>query len=527
MSEHRHAHCCPNGHCDEGNGGASDSTRRGFLGSLGLAALGGTILHGVTWAELRAEDGATGGEIPMPPARRALKIKPVFLYDQPQYREETSWRSWGGVQTPEDAETEKAAIAAQMDQILATADFPVEFLPLSAGGDVNAIVDPAEAESADMILCWPAGGNVHGIEKFNKPVVFFIRHQSGPLSLWYEIISPRYLRQHTDASVIPQIRDEDVVIDKMEDLIWRLRSLCGLVNTWGTKILCVGGPAAWSQDAAATAAKVKELFKFELETIDYDEIDRLVREADADPEAVAMAKRRAEAYIQIPGTTIGSDDTKRYNPATIERCFLLDMIFRKLMVRSGCSAITINNCMGTIMQVSKTTACLTLSTLNDDGWLAFCESDFIVIPSGILMAKITGKPVFLNDPTYPHHGMITLAHCTAPRKLDGKNYDPATLTTHFESDFGTAPKVDMQIGRMTTNIAPDFGFKRWVGLTGEIVADPFLPICRSQIDIRFSCDPQLLAERMPGFHWMTCYDDCTKELGYALRRIPIEWDFLG
>ncbi|MCK7524027.1 MAG: hypothetical protein MZV64_43570 [Ignavibacteriales bacterium] len=28
--------------------------------------------------------------------------------------------------------------------------------------------------------------------------------------------------------------------------------------------------------------------------------------------------------------------------------------------------------------------------------------------------------MFLNDPTYPHDGIITLAHCTAPRKMDGR-----------------------------------------------------------------------------------------------------------
>ena len=82
----------------------------------------------------------------------------------------------------------------------------------------------------------------------------------------------------------------------------------------------------------------------------------------------------------------------------------------------------------------------------------------------------------------------------------------------------------MRKGQITTNIAPDFAAKRWVGLLGEIVDAPFLPICRSQIDIRFKCDDRPLAERMPGFHWMTGYGDYTRELGYALKRVGIEWD---
>jgi hypothetical protein len=65
------------------------------------------------------------------------------------------------------------------------------------------------------------------------------------------------------------------------------------------------------------------------------------------------------------------------------------------------------------------------------------------------------------------------------------------------------------------------------GCSGEIVEAPFLDICRSQIDIRFACDSRTVAQRMPGFHWMTGYGDYARELGYALRRVGIDWDFLG
>jgi len=35
-----------------------------------------------------------------------------------------------------------------------------------------------------------------------------------------------------------------------------------------------------------------------------------------------------------------------------------------------------------------------------------------------------------------------------------------------------------------------------------------------------------LAERMPGFHWMTGYGDHMREIGYALKKVDIEWDVL-
>jgi hypothetical protein len=98
--------------------------------------------------------------------------------------------------------------------------------------------------------------------------------------------------------------------------------------------------------------------------------------------------------------------------------------------------------------------------------------------------------------------------------------------THFESDYGAAPKVEMRKGQITTNIAPDFELKRWVGLRAEIIDAPFMDICRSQIDVRFSCCSHKLAERMPGFHWMTGYGDYLRELAYACKKVDIEFEDL-
>jgi hypothetical protein len=79
-----------------------------------------------------------------------------------------------------------------------------------------------------------------------------------------------------------------------------------------------------------------------------------------------------------------------------------------------------------------------------------------------------------------------------------------------------------QKGQTVTNIIPDFKAERWVGLLAEIVDAPFMDICRSQIDIRFSYESRTLAERMPGFHWMTAYGDTSRETGYALKRVGIQ-----
>jgi len=504
--------CCPCGGDEHEHGMAID--RRVFMGG---AALGGIALTGLSWSALSAADP----ELPQAQPRRALVVKPVLIYATYTPKPQRSWRSWGGIQTQEDADAEVVRIKGELDKLRAAADFPVQFLPIAAVKSVKEIQAAEDLASADVLLVYPAGGNPQGIDKLGKHVVFFIRHESGPLYLYYEIISPRFLRQHTDQQAVPGIEPADVVVARQDEVLWRLRALCGLVNTMGSKILAIGGPGAWAQPKDVVPDLVRQLWKMDIQTVSYDELGKLIKAARQDQAAVALAARRAEAYLKIPGTKLETD--RQF----LDNAFLLEMIFRKLMHEAGCRAITVHHCMGTIMPLSETTACMPLSTLNDDGWLAFCESDFVVIPSGILLANISGLPVFLNDPTYPHDGIVTIAHCTAPRKLDGKNLEPARILTHFESDYGAAPKVEMHTGQKVTNIAPDFAAKRWVGFLGEIAAAPFWPICRAQIDVRFTCDSQKLAERMPGFHWMMCYGDYMRELGYALRRVPIAWDVLA
>lgn len=186
-------------------------------------------------------------------------------------------------------------------------------------------------------------------------------------------------------------------------------------------------------------------------------------------------------------------------------------------------AFTIRGCMGTILPMAQTTACLALSLLNDEGVMAFCESDFVIIPAGILLHYTCGRPVFLHNSTFPHDGLVTCAHCTAPRRLDGVHYEPAKILTHYESEYGAAPKVEMPIGRQVTFIDPEYSTGRWLGFTGLVKSNPFYDICRSQQDVEIQGDwPKLLSE-VRDSHWMMAYGNHLRPLAYAARKTGIQW----
>lgn len=489
-------------------------SRRGFL-----EAAGGAALLGLTWSGLRAGEP----EVAAPPPRKPLAVKPIFTYGTYAHRRQTSWRPWGGVETQPQANDEIARINGELERLALAADFPLTTLPLTAARAAADLPSAQDMADADAVIVYASSGPltqaIDAALAAKKNVIVFVRHRSGPLYLWYEIISPRYLRRHSDRLAVKGVDFEDVVVDSQDELLWRLRALCGLKNAQGARILAIGGPGGWAQAKAPELAR--ERWGLDIQTVTYDELRKLIQEARADKQAAALARKRADDYLQADGVKL---ETKR---EFVDNCFLLDQIFRSLMHKADARAITVNACMGTIMPASETTACLTLTTLNDDGYMAFCESDFVIIPAGILLDGITGRPTFLHNPCFPHGGQITLAHCTGPRKMDGKKLDPVRIVTHYESDYGAAPKVEMPKGQRLTSVLADFEAKKWHGLASEIIEAPFYPICRTQVEVQYKVDDLLLAEKMHGFHWMTVYGDYLRELGYALKKTPITWERLG
>ena len=462
------------------------------------------------------------------PSRRTLLVKPILTYPLTTRQHQTSWRNWGGIETKQQVAQEVARIQGELDGLRKAADFPLQFLPIASVRGVAQLSAVEDIPKADALLFYAAGdgagdlmSEVNWIERLGKDTIFFVRHQSGPLYYWYEGVSARFLRQHTDVQSAKTILCEDTVVDRMDEVLWRLRALAGLRATVGSRILVVGPRDLRLWPPAENVQDVVRLWKLELQTISFEELGELLRAARKDQAAVSLARRRAEAYLRLPGTAMETE------PRFVHNAFLLEQVLRELMKRAGCRAITLAACMSTIIPIVETTACLSLSTLNDAGYLALCEADFVAIPATMLLGNISGRPTFMNAPTFPHEGVITLAHCTAPRRMDGKSLAPARIMTHFESDYGAAPKVEMPVGQRVTMVVPDYASKRWLGLSGRIESSPSFDICRTQVDVRFQAPSLTVAQRMPGYRWVLIFGDYLRETGYALRRVPIAWDCLG
>lgn len=455
---------------------------------------------------------------------RALRVQPVLLYNLYQPRPTTSWRPWGGLHTEGDVDQEAGRISSELEALGAKADFSISILPLCRVRNKEQAMQARDSKEYDVMLVYAASDDGDVLEacySAERNNLLFVRHRSGPVYLWYEIAHCRFLRKGGQNFEVDRYRDpagmdvHDVVVDEYDELLWKLRALHGVQNFIGKKIVTLGGAAGWCCRLAPQVARDK--FKLHMIDVSYEELGRRIKAARADRRLKSLTEKWAKQYLSLPKTTLETEFS------FVRNAFLLYVLFKQLMQENGADAFTINDCMGTVMPLAETTACLSLSLLNDEGYMAFCESDFNVIPSGLLLYHIAGRPVFLNDPTFPHHGVVTCAHCTAPRRMDARTYFDSRVMTHFESDYGATPKVDLPSGMEITMVCPDAAQKEWIGFRGRIIASPFYDICRSQYDIAIQGDCEKLLTDMRGFHWMMACGDYSRELAYAAGKIGVEW----
>jgi L-fucose isomerase-like protein len=498
--------------------------RREFIGMTAAGIASGTLGFGTSASAGVGRDGWDASR-PLVCTGKALTVQPVLMYSVAHKRPQTSWKSWGGVQTDQAATAEAQKITEELTDVASRANVPLEVLPIVK---VKTAADAAgvHQKGYDVIVVYAASGSGDLLRACFAPqkdrdTIVFVRHRSGTAYYWYEALSTRYLQTGRPEPGRNSYLDhggvhvEDVVVDDYEELLWRLRALYALKNFLGTRIIALGGP--WGKYAPEAPQVAREKYRFNIIDISYEDVAPRIKAARENGDMMAAAQRWAETYLSLPHTTLAADR------GFVTNAFVLYAFFKDLMREHEASAFTIRNCMSTIMPIAETTPCLTLGLLNDEGLMAFCESDFVIIPAGVLLHHIAGTPVFLHNSTFPHNGIVTCAHCSSARRLDGVRYGPTTVVTHYESEYGAAPKVEMPLGQQVTFVDPEYSTGRWLGFTGLVKSNPSYEICRSQQDVEIQGDWKKLIDEVRDSHWMMAYGNHLKELAYVTRKIGIQW----
>jgi len=494
-------------------------SRRGFLALGGLTALAAEsalVPAGQALAAATAPKAGAG----LPPGT-PLRVKPLLIYSIAQRREKTSWRPYGGLKNRADVDQEAGRIDAELKTLAAQAEFPIDMAPAALVGSDAEAAEAVKAE-ADALLLFASGGPVEWLDRLvasKKPCVMFVRHLSGPVYLWYEIVHWRYLRRNEDEMKPTGLGIDDVVVDDYGDVLWRLRALYGVKNAKGTVCLALGGLQSYSGPGTKYGpTRAKEVWGFEIKPVPDAEVAKRLQKARSDPAVLQEAERLAALLLAQPNVTLQTE--RRHVVST----FVALHVIRGIMGELKATNLGVSNCMGSLIQLLDTPPCLATSILNDEGLTAFCHSDYTHTPPGILMRWISGKPSWVCNSHFPYHGIMSFAHCAAPRRMNGKDLEPVKIMTHFESDYGAATKVEYTKGQTVTCIVPNLACTKWQGFRGKVVDSPSTDSCRSQMDVAVDGNWQKLLTDMQGFHTIVTYGDYLREVGYALKKVGMGWD---
>lgn len=184
-----------------------------------------------------------------------------------------------------------------------------------------------------------------------------------------------------------------------------------------------------------------------------------------------------DEYEIIAGDTLG--ESRETDAANMEKAI------RALVSRYELTALTIR-CFD-LLDSCRTTSCLALSRLNDDGIISGCEGDIPALWTMMTVYARTGKAPFMANPSASDRSKFSVdfAHCTVPLGMT----ESYTLTTHFESGTGVGVAGILPTGRYSIIKIGGSRLDRMFRISGTVTANTRIPQrCRTQISFRFDCE---------------------------------------
>lgn len=325
---------------------------------------------------------------------------------------------------------------------------------------------PGESADADLAVVFIASGGCE--QQFRqvygglpKPVILLAdgKHNSLPAALE---ISHWVRRQGGTAEIV--CGDAPTIAARLNRLVVFQRTRRALVGPIGL----VGAPSDWLIASGVNRIAAQKRWGTRFTDIALDEVTGHLGGEEA---ASGIAEDYASQAMELAGVDLAAVRTAaRLVPA-------LKAVFERHRLR----AATLR-CFD-LIEPLRTSGCLALSSLCDEGLICGCEGDVPAVFSMLLVFALTGQLPFLANPAAidTTHHEVTLAHCTVPRRA----VDGYRLQTHFETGQGVAlggrfspgPATVFKVGN------PDLG-SYFVSGAEILPGEPQDGLCRTQVRLR-------------------------------------------
>ena len=344
--------------------------------------------------------------------------------------------------------------------------------------------------AADFGLVYIASGGSEGLFRqiypriMERPCYLLASNDSNSLAASMEILS--YLQQRGCKGEILH-GDNATVAARVAALSAAARAKTKLR---GMKLGVVGTPSDWLIASDWDAKAYEEKLGVQVIAIPMQEL------LDAIAQKPVLENRWTKQL-----RTLG------YDKAEMDKSLTVYAALHGLVERYGLGAVTVR-CFDLLDSVF-TTGCLALAILNAEGVYAGCEGDVPSAMSMAILGAVSGRPVFMCNPSRidPQGGTMILAHCTLPVDMP---YD-MQLTTHYESGIGVAIAGSIAEGDCTV-FKTSGDLSRYYAKAGRIVENlRESTLCRSQIRVALD-DFSYFTKEPINNHHLVCSGDHTAAL---------------
>ena len=168
-------------------------------------------------------------------------------------------------------------------------------------------------------------------------------------------------------------------------------------------------------------------------------------------------------------------------PEELLRTMRLYKAIRRVCQEENLDALTLS-CFS-LIQSLKTTGCLALSLLNDEGIPAGCEGDLQSIMTLLMVKELIGKPGFMANPSFVDlaRNEVLLAHCSIPTKMA----EEFIIRNHFETESGIAIQGIVHPGEVTLFKCGGECLDEYYLSSGHLIENTnMVTCCRTQLKVR-------------------------------------------
>lgn len=237
-----------------------------------------------------------------------------------------------------------------------------------------------------------------------------------------------------------------------------------------TRVGVIGTPSPWLIASNVDYLLAKRRWGTEFADIPLERVFQNYESISDDEVRAAASAITSQALACREGT-----------PEDLLKAMRLYKAVKQICEEEKLNAITLN-CFGLIGR-TKTTGCLALSLLNDEGILAGCEGDLQAIFTMLAAKIITGQTGFMANPSLIHEktNELMLAHCT----VGLSQTEQFIIRNHFETESGIAVQGILPTGDVTLVKCGGECLDEYFASAGTLTENTnYVNACRTQVRVR-------------------------------------------